>query len=57
MIHLWEIGHQSLIFEQYVVNTDIGDAANEYYNKIRLANKHEQIMSIFAHKKRNHLNQ
>lgn len=39
-------------FEQYVVNTDIGDAANEYYNKIRLANKHEQIMSIFAHKKK-----
>lgn len=43
-------------FEQYVVNTDIGDAANEYYNKIRLANKHEQIMSILLIK-RNHLNQ
>lgn len=39
-------------FDQLVVKPDLSDAGREYYNKIRLANKHEQILSIFAHKKK-----
>lgn len=39
-------------FKQYTMLPDKGDAANEYYDKIRLNNKHEQIMSLFAHKKK-----
>lgn len=39
-------------FRDFRKKDDLGNYGEAYYDKIRLANKHEQIISLFAHKKK-----
>lgn len=39
-------------FKDFCKKDDLGSYGEAYYDKIRLTNKHEQIISLFAHKKK-----